>query len=150
MKKNNKNFKLLDLFGSYDDETEFFFSNFFGTSFPSIYKKEVCWKPQIDVYETETEYVVIVELGLIKPNDVSITYKDNLLYIRGVRQVIPSKEKRHYHKMEINYGPFERRINITGEVEIDKLSADYEDGFLEIRLPKKKYKFRNKFNIEIT
>ncbi len=148
MKKNNK-LKLYDLFGSYDDDAEFFLSNFFGTSFPSIYKKEVYWKPQIDVYETDSEYVVIIELGLIKPDEVSITYKDGLLYIRGVRQVVPSKEKRHYHKMEINYGPFERKISINSEVEIDKLSASYEDGFLEVRLPKKKYKFRNKFNIEI-
>ncbi len=148
MKKYNK-FKLYDLFDSYDDEAEFFLTNFFGTSFPSIYKKEICWKPQIDVYETESEYVVIVELGLIKPDEVSITYRDSLLYLRGVRQVVPSKEKRHYHKMEINYGPFERKIHITGEVDIDNLSANYEDGFLEIRLPKRKYPFHSKFDIEI-
>jgi len=148
MKKFNK-FKLRDLFDSYDDEAEFFLTNFFGTSFPSIYKKEICWKPQIDVYGTESEYVVIVELGLIKPDEVSITYKDSLLYIRGVRQVVPSKEKRHYHKMEINYGPFERKIHIAGEVDIDSLSANYEDGFLEIRLPKKKYTIHGKFDIEI-
>jgi len=148
--KKVKKFKLRDLFDSYDDdETEFFLTNFFGTSFPSIYKKEICWKPQIDVYETETEYVVIVELGLIKPDEVSITYKDNLLYIRGVRQVVPSNEKRHYHKMEINYGPFERKIHISGHVDIDNLSANYEDGFLEVRLPKKKYTYHGKFDIEI-
>ncbi len=129
-----------------EDEIEFFFSNFVGSSYPSIYRKELCWKPPTDVYETETDYVVILELAQVKNEEVSITFRDGILAIRGVRQTIPPSERRHYLKMEISYGPFERRVAISEDVDMDQLSAQYKDGFLEIRLPKKK---TDSLNIEI-
>lgn len=144
-----KKLKLRDLFGPFDDELEFYLSNFFGTSYPAMYRKEICWKPPIDVFETEDEYVITLELGQIKTDEISITYQKGVLYIRGVRQAMPSNEKRHYHKMEINYGPFERKVIIPDEIVMEKLKAAYEDGFLEIKLPKKVFESRNDFNIEI-
>src|SRR4030043_187581 len=121
-----------------EEEVEFFFSNFFGTSYPSIYRNELCWKPPTDVYETDENFVVIMELAQMKAEDVIITYQEGVLSIRGVRKAIPPGERRRYHKMEINYGPFERKIVIPGEVDMDQFSAHYANGFLEIRLPKKK------------
>lgn len=132
-----------------EDEIEFFFSNFIGASYPSIYRKELCWKPPTDVYETDTDYVIILELAQVKNEEVSITFRDGILIIRGVRQTIPPTERRHYLKMEISYGPFERKVAISGEVDMDQLSAHYKDGFLEIRLPKKKISSVDSFNVEI-
>jgi HSP20 family protein len=120
-----------------EDELEFFFSNFFGTSYPSIYRKEICWKPPTDVYETNKDFVVILELAQVKADEVSVTYQSGVLFIRGVRKAVPPPERRRYHKMEIHYGPFERKIAVPGDVDLDGLSASYKDGFLEIRLPKK-------------
>ncbi len=125
-----------DLLGPLDEEVEFFFSSFFSSSYPSVYKEELCWKPPTDVYETESSFVVTMELGQMKSEEISITFERGVLYIRGIRQAIPPMEQRHYHKMEINYGPFERRIAVSADVDIENLSADYRDGFLEIRLPK--------------
>lgn len=132
-----KTLQLKDLLGSIEEEMDFFFSSFFGTSYPSIYRKELCWKPPTDFYETETDFVAILELAQTKPEEVSITFQDGILTIRGVRKATPPSERRRYHKMEINYGPFERRIAVPEEVNMDKLSASYKNGFLEIRLPKK-------------
>ncbi|MBN2029321.1 Hsp20/alpha crystallin family protein [bacterium] len=142
----HKKYLLEKVLAPLEDEIEFFFSNFIGASYPSIYRKELCWKPPTDVYETETDYVIILELAQVKNEEVSITFRDGILTIRGVRQTIPPSERRHYLKMEISYGPFERKIAISGDVDMDQLSAQYKDGFLEIRLPKKK---TNSFNIEI-
>ena len=128
---------------------EFFFSSFLGTSYPSIYRKELCWKPPTDVYETENDYVVIIELAQMKPEEVSITFQDGVLLIRGIRKAVPPAERRRYHKMEINYGPFERKISVSDEVDIESLSASYRDGFLEIQLPKKSSSPTNTVNIEV-
>ena len=139
-----------DLLGSLDDEVEFFFSNFFGTPYPSIYRKELSWKPATDVYETESDYVVVMELAQIKTEEISITFQEGVLLIRGVRKAVPPPEPRRYHKMEINYGPFERRIAIPSEIDLEGLSAKYSNGFLEIRLPKRKVSGLDSVNIEVT
>jgi HSP20 family protein len=129
--------QLKDILGPLEEEMEFFFSSFFGSSYPSLYRNELCWKPPTDVYETETHFVIILELAQTKAEEVSIIYQDGVLSIRGIRKALPPEERRRYHKLEINYGPFERKIAIPKEVEIRSLAAVYRDGFLEIRLPKK-------------
>jgi HSP20 family protein len=141
--------KIRELLSPLDDEVEFFFSNFFGTNYPSIYRKELCWKPPTDVFETETDFVVILELAQMKAEDVSITFQDGVLSIRGIRKATPPSERRRYHKMEINYGPFERKISVSEDVDIDKLSAHYGEGFLEIKLPKRDHEGSDQINIKV-
>jgi HSP20 family protein len=131
-----KDVKVKQLLGSLEDEMEFYFSSFFGSSYPSIYRKELCWKPPTDVYETKDHFVVTLELAQMKAEEVSITFQDETLFVRGIRKAVPPCEQRRYHKMEIHYGPFEQRIPISASVEVENLTAQYKDGFLEIRLPK--------------
>jgi HSP20 family protein len=132
-----KDIRLKEILGPLEEEMEFFFSSFFGSSYPSLYRNELCWKPPTDVYETESHFVIILELAQTKAEEVSIIFQDGVLSIRGIRKALPPAERRRYHKLEINYGPFERKIAIPKEVEIRKLAAVYHDGFLEIKLPKK-------------
>lgn len=127
----------MDLLGPLEDELEFFFSSFLGATYPTLYRKELSWKPPTDFYETEDEFVIILELAQIRPEEVQVTFQDKVLAIRGVRKTALPEEQRNYHKMEINYGPFEQKLVIMGEVDMENLSAHYSDGFLEIRLPKK-------------
>ena len=139
----------IELLGPLEEEVDFFFSSFFGASYPSIYRKELCWKPPTDVYETESDFVIVMELAQMNADDVSITFQEGVLYIRGVRKAVPPNERRRYHKMEINYGPFERRIVVPLEVEIDDLKAEYSNGFLEVRLPKKELPPSVNYHIEV-
>ena len=132
----SKEMKFEAILAPLEDEMDFFFSSFFGASYPSVYRKEICWKPPTDVYETSGEFVVILELAQMRPEEVSITFQSGILYIRGIRKATPPSEQRRYHKMEIHYGPFERKIAVPGDVDVENLSAVYKDGFLEIRLPK--------------
>lgn len=141
--------KLRELLSPIEEEMDFFFSSFFGSSYPNLYRHELYWKPPTDVYETEANLVVTIELAQIDPKEVNISLQENVLYIRGIRKAIPSSEKRRYHKMEINYGPFERRIVIPQEIDMDKLTAAYDNGFLEIQLPKKQNLSNNVINIEV-
>ena len=138
-----------DLMGPLEEEVDFFFSSFLGSSYPSIYREELCWKPPTDVFETENNYVIIIELGQMKSEEISISYERGILFIRGVRKAIPPTERRRYHKMEINYGPFERRIAVSEDVEIENLSAKYEDGFLQIELPKLSKTSKDKIDIKV-
>jgi HSP20 family protein len=127
-----------ELLGPLEEELDFFFSRFFGSPYPSIYRKELSWRPLTDFYETDNEYVLLMELAQIKPDEVSIQFQDGVLTVRGVRKAVPQAERRRYHKMEINYGPFEQKVAIADDIDMQRLAASYQDGFLEIKLPKRK------------
>jgi HSP20 family protein len=141
--------KQLNLVSPFGEELDFFFSSFFGSPYPSLYRKELCWQPPTDFYETESDYVVILELAQVKQKDVSITFQKGILSVRGIRKAEPPSERRKYHKMEINYGPFEQKIMIPDDIESEKLTAHYEDGFIEIHLPKKQTSSRNVIDIKV-
>jgi len=92
------------------------------------------WSPPTDVYDTETDYVVRVEIAGMKEDDFEIAVHNNFLSITGVRPDIP--ERRAYQQMEIRFGKFESVIGLPGPVDLDTAHAEYKDGFLIITLPK--------------
>jgi HSP20 family protein len=92
------------------------------------------WSPPTDVYETETHYVVRVELAGIRETDLEITFDNGILVITGVRSDVP--ERRAYHQMEIRFGKFSTAIGVPGPVDLDKSVAEYSDGFLMVRMPR--------------
>jgi HSP20 family protein len=92
------------------------------------------WSPPTDVYETETEYVVWVEIAGIQDTDLEISYENGVLTISGIRPDV--SERRAYHQMEIHFGKFSTSIGVPGPVDLDKSVAEYKDGFLTVRMPK--------------
>jgi HSP20 family protein len=92
------------------------------------------WSPPTDVYETETEYVVWVEIAGIQDTDLEISYENGILIISGIRPDV--SERRAYHQMEIHFGKFSTSIGVPGPVDLDKSVAEYKDGFLTVRMPK--------------
>ena len=94
------------------------------------------WSPPTDVYETETEYVVRVEVAGMRESDFEVVFEDGHLFVNGVRPDV--MERRAYHQMEIRYGKFSTVISIPGPVDIEKSEAEYKNGFLTVMLPKLK------------
>ena len=92
--------------------------------------------PPVDSYRTEDppELVLIVELPGIEPEQVQIVLQNGALIIAGERRR-PTKCDRRYQQMEIDRGPFERRIQIHEQVDAEAASATYERGLLQIVLP---------------
>jgi HSP20 family protein len=118
------------------DELDFIFNTFYNHRRPVLMPVEKGWKPLTDVFETDEDVVVVIDIAGITVSDVKLTLSNNVLVIRGVRRERPSGEKRHYHKMEIAFGPFERKIDLPARIDPDRAVHRYIQGFLEIRLPK--------------
>jgi HSP20 family molecular chaperone IbpA len=98
---------------------------------------ELLWQPYADVYETDTEFVIKVELAGVQKADIAITVTDGVLSVRGNRHdVSESDEKRWYHKMEINQGQFEKHIQLPEGITAGKITSRFSNGILDIRLPK--------------
>ena len=94
------------------------------------------WTPPTDVYETETSFVVRLEVAGMRESDFTINVEDNFLVISGVRSELP--EWRAYRQMEIRFGEFSTAVEIPLGVDVSKADADYLDGFLSVILPKLK------------
>jgi HSP20 family protein len=92
------------------------------------------WRPPTDVYETDDNIVVKVEVAGMTENDFAITFVGRALVIAGIRRDTASK--RGYHQMEILYGQFRTEVYVPEAVEVNDIEAVYRDGFLEVTLPK--------------
>ena len=95
------------------------------------------WRPAADVYETEKAIVVRLELAGVSGADVQVSVDGDLLRIRGMRQPRVDREAQRLHQMEIASGPFERTLRIGIAFERGGVSAQLEDGFLRVTLPKR-------------
>jgi len=96
------------------------------------------WSPPTDVYETEASFVVRVEVAGMRESDFAINVDRNFLVISGIRPDSP--DRRAYHQMEIRFGEFSTAIELPLDVDVDKVEAEYQDGFLSVIFPKSKAK----------
>lgn len=93
------------------------------------------WHPPTDVYETETHYVVRVEVAGMSEGNFTISIAERTLVITGVRQ--DPSDKLACHQIEISYGEFRSEVILPGPVDDGDIEAIYSDGFLKVVLPKK-------------
>ena len=103
---------------------------------PTVRFSPRTWQPAIDVYESNKDVVVLVELAGVKEDDIEVTIHNNILIVKGERKDIKQGIKRTYSQMEILWGPFQRDIALPANVDINQIKAFYEAGFLELVLPK--------------
>jgi HSP20 family protein len=93
------------------------------------------WRPPTDVYETETEIVVQLEVAGAEHTDFYLSLDDRHLTVRGTRDDAMT-ERRAYHQMEIHFGEFYCDVELPGPVDKDQIQAEYHDGFLRVTLIK--------------
>ena len=111
--------------------------DYFGSSKPpKVYFRPGVWEPSVDVYETEEELVVLVELAGVGEEDIEVVVDNTALVVRGERKENIPGGKRIYSQMEIPKGPFQKVILLPVTVNPDQARAVYDRGFLEIILPK--------------
>jgi HSP20 family protein len=98
--------------------------------------KSFNWSVALDVVESEDEYLVKASLPGIDPDDLEITFDDNLLTLKGEVKEEQEIEEARYHLRERRYGSFTRSIRMPAGIESDKIVANYDKGVLELHLPK--------------
>jgi HSP20 family protein len=92
------------------------------------------WRPAADVYNRETEYVVMIDLPGIERESLDICIDDNRLWVRGTRKVEADSQQR----TERNHGTFLRKFGpLPSAVEQQNVKATYRDGVLNVTLPKR-------------
>ena len=103
---------------------------------PAVRFSPRTWQPAVDIFETDREVVVLVELAGLKEDEIEVIVHNDLLTIKGERRDVKQGIKRTYSQMEILWGPFERSIALPANINADQIKAFYEAGILEVVLPK--------------
>ena len=97
--------------------------------------KSSLWRPPTDIYETESSFIIKVEIAGMREDDIEVAVENNLLLISGARSDTP-EQRAYYHQMEIQSGKFEIAAEIPMPVNVEQAGALYKDGFLTVTLPK--------------
>jgi len=106
--------------------------------------------PAVDVSESEDAYHVTAELPGVNKDDLDITINDGVLTINAeTRHESEQKEKGRMIRQERRYGKFVRSMRLGGDVEEDRVKANYEDGVLHLTLPKSEDVKPRKIDVEV-
>ncbi len=119
------------------DEMDRMFEQFFPSEsreIPTI--STTARMPSVDVYDREGNLVVEAELPGMKKDDVEVSIEDHTLTIRGETKREEEKKEEGFYRHERHYGRFVRSIPLPSAVRSDQAQAKFENGVLEIVLPK--------------
>jgi HSP20 family protein len=94
------------------------------------------WMPSIDVYKKDGNLVVKAELPGVRKEDIEVTLDQGDLVIRGERTAERETREENYYRMERSFGSFYRHIPLPFDAKPDQITASYNDGVLEIRIPR--------------
>jgi HSP20 family protein len=94
------------------------------------------WSPLLEVSDNEREFVVRAEVPGIEPDDISITVRGNELVISGTKKESTAEHREGYQVSERRYGSFYRAIELPSDIDPDKVTADYNNGVLELHVPR--------------
>lgn len=97
--------------------------------------KEVAAMP-LDIYEEGNHILVKASIPGLKPEDIKVEVRGDVLRIHGEARKEEEKKDRNYHLREHRYTRFERSVVLPGEVQTDKAEAVFENGMLMLTLPK--------------
>lgn len=94
------------------------------------------WAPAIDVQETDKEYLVKADLPEVQKDDIKVGIEDSVLTVQGERKQEKEEKNKKFHRIERSYGKFVRRFTVPLGIDESKVSAEFKDGVLNVRLPK--------------
>ena len=94
------------------------------------------WTPLCDIYETDKNLVIKMELPEVDKENISVMVDNNVLTIYGERKAEEDTKELSYHRQERSYGQFLRSFTLPPFVNTKEIAAESRDGLLFVTLPK--------------
>jgi HSP20 family protein len=106
--------------------------------------------PPVDIYETEAHDLVIkAELPDMTREAIEVTVEHNTLTIKGTKNPPAEVKDEHFRRVERSYGTFSRSFTLPNTVDATKVSADYKNGVLTVKLPYREEAKPRTINVEV-
>ena len=126
------------------------FEDMFQSVNPMFCFSKRIWKPQMDILETRNQIIIQSEIAGVRKEDIVIEVNNKAIKISGSRKSNQVDPTATYRLAEIQFGQFERVLYLPSIIDIEKISASFSNGFLEITLDKLfKQNIKSKQNVSI-
>ena len=107
------------------------------------------WTPSVDILETENELLLKADLPGVDMKDIDIEMENGTLTLRGERKFENETKEGGYHRIERSYGGFARYFTLPDTVDAESVKADYKNGVLTVKLPKKELAKPRQIKVEV-
>jgi HSP20 family protein len=107
------------------------------------------WIPAMDLVESESDFVLRADLPGLSEGDVNIELEDNVLMLSGQRKAEHEERKEGYYRVERASGSFSRSLTLPEGVDPEAVSAHFDKGLLEVRIPKPEQRKPRKVAISV-
>jgi HSP20 family protein len=108
------------------------------------------WIPPVDIYETdEHDLIVKAELPDMRREDIEVTVENDTLVLRGTKKLPEGVREEQIRRVERSYGVFNRSFTLPNTVDATKVSAEYKNGVLTVKLPYREEAKPRTINVEV-
>ena len=107
------------------------------------------WVPAMDLVESDDHFVLRADLPGLAEGDVNIEFQDNVLTVSGERRYEHEGRKDGFYRLERGSGRFERSLTLPEGVDADAITATFDKGVLEVRIPKPEQRKPRKVEIAV-
>ena len=94
------------------------------------------WIPAMDLVEADDHLVLRADLPGMSEDDVEIEIKDGVLTVAGERKAEHESKEEGFHRVERAFGRFSRQLSLPDGIDSDKVTASFDRGVLEVKIPK--------------
>lgn len=120
---------------TYDTEEKSFEEMFQSVNPMFCFSKRV-WKPQMDIFETRNKIIIQAEIAGVNKEDIVIEVSNKAIKVAGKRKCSQPDPTATYRLAEIQFGQFERVLYLPSVIDVEKVSAVFNNGFLQLTLGK--------------
>ena len=108
------------------------------------------WTPAVDIFETETHDLVLkAELPGMTREDIEVVVENSTLVLKGTKKFNADVKDENYRRIERTYGTFHRSFTLPNSVDASKVTADYKNGELTVKLPFREEAKPRTINVEV-
>jgi HSP20 family protein len=107
------------------------------------------WIPAMDLVETEEHYVLTADLPGLSQEDISLEFDGDVLTLSGERRSEHTERKEGFYRLERATGSFSRSLTLPEGVDPDAVTATFDKGVLEVRIPKPEQRKPKKVSIQV-
>ena len=108
------------------------------------------WVPAVDIFENaKQELVLKAELPDMKREDITVTFENSTLTLKGERKFENEAKKEAFHRVERAYGTFSRSFSLPPTVDATHIAAEYKNGVLTVTLPFREESKPRSINVEV-
>ena len=108
------------------------------------------WIPAVDIFENDNhDLVVKADLPDMTREDIEVTVENNTLTLRGAKKFPGEVKEEQFRRIERSYGTFSRSFTLPNTVDASKVSAEYRNGVLTVKLPFREEAKPRTINVEV-